>query len=82
MPMGVANSTVAPTISRLPTMALRRPPPSEPGAGVSWVNMFRSSAARPLDSSTYRIHSSTARPSTMEPMDRVNPTALESLRRW
>jgi hypothetical protein len=27
-----------PTISRLPTMALRRPPPSLPGAGVSTVN--------------------------------------------
>jgi hypothetical protein len=34
-------------------MALAKPPPSEPGAGVDWVNMFQSSAATPfLNSST------------------------------
>ena len=78
-PMGVDTSTVKPTIIRLPTMALARPPPSEPGAGVDWVNMFQSSAAKPLVSSTLRIQSSTNKPSTIAPSDRVRPMALE---RW
>ena len=79
-PMGVDTSTVKPTISRLPTMALAKPPPSEPGAGVDCVNMFQSKAAKPLDSSTLRIQSSTNRPSAMAPSERVRPMALERRR--
>ncbi|MCY1383905.1 hypothetical protein D9M69_720760 [compost metagenome] len=81
MPIGVDTSTEKPTISRLPTMALARPPPSVPGAGVDWVNMFQSSAAKPLLNSTNRIHSNTVRPSAIEPIERVRPTALDQ-RRW
>src|SRR6218665_43999 len=79
-PTGVETSTVKPTIIRLPTMALARPPPSEPGAGVDWVNIFQSSAAKPLASSTLRIHTSTNRPSTIAPSDRVRPMAFERRR--
>ena len=46
--MGVENSTVKPTISRLPTMALRKPPPSDPGAGVSSVKNSHDRAEKPL----------------------------------
>jgi len=78
-PTGVETSTVKPTINRLPTMALARPPPSEPGAGVDWVNRFQSSAANPFVSRTLRIQSSTNRPSPIAPSDSVRPMVLA---RW
>ena len=65
MPTGVATKTESPTIIKLPTMALRKPPPSVPGAGVSLVSMFRSSAANPLENSTTKIHISTVNPKPM-----------------
>jgi hypothetical protein len=48
MPMGVDTRVVTPMIIRLPTMALRKPPPSLPGAGVSWVKKSQPSAEKPL----------------------------------
>ena len=39
-----------------------------------------SKAAKPVDSSTLRIQSSTNRPSAMAPNDRVRPMALERRR--
>ena len=62
-------------------MALAKPPPSEPGAGVDWVNMLMSSAATPFLNSTPKIHSNTTKPSTMAPIDRANPTVLARWRR-
>ena len=63
------------------TMALAKPPPSEPGAGVDWVNMAQSRAAKPLDSSTNKIHSKTNRPKPIADMDKVKPTRLDNCMR-
>ena len=77
----IIESTLKPTNIRLPMMALSKPPPALPGAGVFCVKSFQSSAAKPFLNSTARIHSSTARPSTMASIDSVSPTALRHLRR-
>ena len=45
MPTGVETNTVKPTIIKLPTIALRKPPPSVPGAGVSLVSKLAASAS-------------------------------------
>src|SRR5574343_1821608 len=79
--MGVETNTAKPSIKRLPTMALRKPPPSVPGAGVSWVNMFRSTADRPFLKRMNKIHSRTAMPSTMAPMESARPMLLATCRR-
>ncbi len=73
MPTGVLTSVASPTIIRLPTMALARPPPSEPGAGVDCVNMFQSMALIPFVNSTTSIHSRTNKPSAMAIIDRAIP---------
>ena len=81
MPMGVATSAVRTTISTLPTIALASPPPSEPGAGVDWVNMAQSMAEKPFLNSTAKIQSSTTRPKAMAAIESVKPMRLTSLRR-
>ncbi len=68
-------------IIKLPKMALRKPPPSVPGAGVSWVSKFMSSAANPLEKSTTKIQSNTARPKPMATIEVAMPHALAKRRR-
>src|SRR5512139_1753945 len=81
MPIGVAISMENNRMRPLPTMALRRPPPSDPGAGVSWVNRSQLSAAKPLENSVHKIHSSAASPRLIASMERVMPTRLIQMRR-
>ena len=70
------------TISiKLPTMALARPPPSDPGAGVLCVNKFRLIAEKPLINSTARIQIKKTMPNTMANMERAKPILLARLRR-
>ena len=76
IPTGVATSTDKPTINKLPTMALRKPPPSVPGAGVSLVKMFQSNAAKPLVNKTTKIQSNTDKPKAMASMEVAIPQAL------
>ena len=73
MPIGVLTKAVTNTIIKLPTSALAKPPPSEPGAGVDWVNMAQSKDCKPFFNSTNKIHSKTNKPKAMAIMDRVNP---------
>jgi hypothetical protein len=81
MPIGVEISIENSRISPLPTMALRRPPPSEPGAGVSWVNKSMLSAAKPLENSVHKIHISASRPKLIAIIDRPMPMRLIQIRR-
>ena len=74
-------NTDKPTIIKLPTMALRKPPPSVPGAGVSLVKMFQSSAAKPLVNKTTKIHSNTAKPNAMASIEVTLPQAFAKRRR-
>ena len=76
------TKTANPTIIKLPTMALRKPPPSEPGAGVSLVNKLKSKAAKPLEKSTNKIQSKAIKPKDMATMDKVRPIKLVRLRLW
>src|SRR5574340_795341 len=81
MPIGVAISMENNRIRPLPTMALRKPPPSEPGAGVSWVNMSQFRAAKPFENSVHKIHSSAISPRLIAAMDSVMPIRLIQMRR-
>jgi hypothetical protein len=62
-------------------MALRNPPPSEPGAGVSLMNKDSSRAANPLDNNTNKIHSNANNPTDMASMDRAKPMMFDLRRR-
>jgi hypothetical protein len=76
MPTGVDTKTVKPTIIKLPTMALRKPPPSVPGAGVSLVSKLASKADKPLENNTYKIQSNTAKPMAMAVIENAKPSKL------
>ena len=80
MPIGVEISVDRPTIIRLPTIALSRPPPSLPGAGVVCVNRSMLSAPKPLTISVIRIQASTARPTDMASTDMAMPMRCVSRR--
>jgi hypothetical protein len=69
-----------PTKRRLPTIAFARPPPSDPGAGVLFINKERSRAENPLINKILRIHNKKIIPMTIAPIDRVRPILLERLR--
>src|SRR3569832_1942859 len=73
MPIGVEISMEKSRIRPLPTMALRKPPPSEPGAGVSWVNMSQFKAAKPFENNIHKIHNSAISPRLIATMDSVMP---------
>ena len=62
-------------------MALRNPPPSVPGAGVSCVSKFQSRAANPLENKTTKIHNNTVKPKPMASMEVTMPQALAKRRR-
>ena len=76
MPIGVDTKTVSVTIIKLPNIALRKPPPSVPGAGVSWVNNFKSRADKPFENRMYKIQISTAKPTAMADIDKAKPIWL------
>ena len=80
MPIGVLTRVDKPTIIRLPTIALRRPPPSLPGAGVSPENIVVDSAPKPLASRVQRIQARTARPIAIASTDSAMPTRCASRR--
>ena len=73
MPIGVLIRADRPTIIRLPTMALRKPPPSLPGAGVSWVKIAADRPPNPLASKVHKIQLSTARPIDIASTDNAMP---------
>jgi hypothetical protein len=66
-------STDRPTIIKLPTIAFRRPPPSDPGAGVSLVNNVMSKAANPFENKTNNIQSNAIKPKDIANIDNVKP---------
>jgi hypothetical protein len=61
-------------------MALRNPPPSEPGAGVSLINSDNWSASNPFDNRTNKIHTKATKPTDMASIDNVKPTMFDRLR--
>src|SRR3569623_3630212 len=81
MPIGVEISMEKSRIRPLPTMALRKPPPSEPGAGVSWVNISQFKAAKPFEKSVHKIHNSAISPRLIATMDILMPMRLIQMRR-
>ena len=79
-PTGVLIKVQQPTNIKLPTMALARPPPSEPGAGVLAVNNDRSIAESPLNSNTPRIQDRNSMPKPIADIDKARPILLVRLR--
>ena len=72
-------SVARPTISRLPAIALARPP-AVPGGGVISVNSVSESAPTPALITVSRIQPSQNKPNNMADMDRVSATWLMILR--
>ncbi|MNL15572.1 hypothetical protein D3C87_1365650 [compost metagenome] len=72
MPSGVPNSVATPTITKLPKMALARPPPAVLGAGVIWVNRSSDRPPTPSEMVVQRIHASQNRPKSMAASDAVS----------
>jgi hypothetical protein len=62
-------------------MALRKPPPSVPGAGVSLNNKLASIPAKPFENNTKRIQSKTAKPTAMADIENAKPNVL-TMRRF
>src|SRR3569832_2385934 len=81
MPIGVVFCLVFCWFCLLFLLALRKPPPSEPGAGVSWVNMSQFKAAKPFENSVHKIHNSAISPRLIATMDSVMPMRLIQMRR-
>jgi len=79
-PIGVLIKVQLPTIIKLPTMALSKPPPSEPGAGVLCVNMPTFKDEKPLNIKMLKIHNKKTKPKAMADMDKKRPTVLLILR--
>jgi hypothetical protein len=78
--MGVLSNEHETTIIKLPTMAFANPPPSEPGAGVLWVNMDKLKAEKPLNIKMLRIQSRNIKPMAMADIESTRPMKLALLR--
>jgi hypothetical protein len=78
--MGVLNKLHDKTIIKLPTMALAKPPPGVPGAGVLWVNRLKLKAEKPLNIKMAKIHSKKIKPMAMADMESTKPIKLARLR--
>jgi hypothetical protein len=61
-------------------MALAKPPPSEPGAGVLCVNLEKLKAEKPLNIKMVKIQSRKIKPMAMADMDKTKPMKLARLR--
>src|SRR5450756_1659352 len=80
MPIGVPIRVASSDISRLPKMALARPPVL-PGGGVVWVNMVSLRACNPWSNRVHSIHTSQNRPNSTASMDMLRLTKLTIRRR-
>jgi hypothetical protein len=79
-PIGVLSKEHEATIIKLPTMALAKPPPSVPGAGVFLNNKSKFRAEKPLTVRISKIHSKNAKPMAMADIDKTKPKKLARLR--
>src|SRR3546814_10148046 len=80
MPIGVPIKTPITVISRLPTMALRRPP-AAPGGGVISVKTSSDRPPKPSYSRVPRISTSTKIPTAAAKIDRATTARLRRRRR-
>src|ERR1035437_5169443 len=80
MPIGVPIRVASSDMSRLPKMALARPPVL-PGGGVVWVNMERLMALSPCAIRVHTNHTSQNRPSSTASMDMPRLMKLTMRRR-
>src|ERR1035437_3577256 len=80
MPIGVPITVASSDMSRLPKMALARPP-ALPGGGVVWVNMVRLRAGNPWANRVHSIHTSQNRPNSTASMDMPRVMKLTMRRR-
>jgi hypothetical protein len=78
--MGVLISEQDNTIIKLPTMALAKPPPSDPGAGVLSRNIETSSAEKPFINKMLKIQSKKLNPTAIAVMESNMPMKLTRLR--
>ena len=65
---------------RLPRIALAKPPPSEPGAGVLCRNTSKLIDENPLINRMLKIHKRKVMPSTIAAEESTNPILLARLR--
>jgi hypothetical protein len=76
----VLNNVQDTTIIKLPTMALAKPPPGVPGAGVLCVNKSKFKAEKPLNIKIAKIQSKKTKPMTMADIESTKPKKLARLR--
>src|SRR3546814_2237052 len=80
MPTGVPISVAIKVCTRLPNIALSRPP-ALPGGGVICVNTANETPAAPFRNSVARIHTSAIMPAAAAPQDSIIASRLRRRRR-